>query len=206
MKPNLQTRNASMILGLMAAATVTGFAKTPASEAHITIRVLDYVNLPATARAELQANAKRVLGQAGVPVEFVECFTGGVETGAEACRAPLGPIDFNLRILQPKLAMKGEQLGYAAMTPDGGAIVTVFINPAERKARAASLSDGAFLGHAVAHEIGHLLLGPNSHSSSGIMRPVWRPIDEEWMAKGVLVFGAGEASRMRSALMAAPGR
>jgi len=91
--------------------------------------------------------------------------------------------------------MKGEQLGYAAMTPDGGACITVFANPAVRRARSGALSDGVLLGHAVAHEIGHLLLGPNSHTSGGIMRPVWRPCDEEWIAKGVLVSDGWQAKK-----------
>lgn len=190
-----------MILGLMLA-TVSGFSKTPVSDVGVTVRLLDYVNLPAGERSEVAATAKRVLAQAGVAVEFVECFSGGVETGTPACTAPLGPADLILRILQPKFAAKGEQLGYAAMTSEGGAYITVFINPAQRKARVGSLDDGVFLGHAVAHEIGHLLLGSNAHSSSGIMRPVWRPVDEEWMVKGVLVFDAGQAKQMRSKLTA----
>ena len=33
------------------------------------------------------------------------------------------------------------------------------------------------LGLTVAHEIGHALLGSNSHSSRGIMRPHWDPED-----------------------------
>lgn len=190
-----------MILGLMLA-TVSGFSKTPVSDVGVTVRLLDYVNLPAGERSEVAATAKRVLAQAGVAVEFVECFSGGVETGTPACTAPLGPADLILRILQPKFAAKGEHLGYAAMTSEGGAYITVFINPAQRKARVGSLDDGVFLGHAVAHEIGHLLLGSNAHSSSGIMRPVWRPVDEEWMVKGVMVFDAGQAKQMRSKLMA----
>ena len=201
MKPNLVGRNASMILGLMLA-TVPGFSKTPVSDVRLTVRLLDYVNLPAGARREVASTATRVLAQAGVAVEFVECFTDGVDSGTPACTAPLGPADLILRIFQPKFAPKGELLGYAAMTSEGGAYITVFINPAQRKARVGSLDDGVFLGYAVAHEIGHLLLGANSHSTSGIMRPAWRPVDEEWMAKGVLVFDARQAKQMRSKLLA----
>jgi hypothetical protein len=38
------------------------------------------------------------------------------------------------------------------------------------------------------------------------MRPLWRPCDEEWMAKGVLMFDAGQAARMRAALILNPAR
>ncbi|MBS1873917.1 MAG: hypothetical protein JSU00_11945 [Acidobacteria bacterium] len=200
MKLKALARAVSLISGLIA--TVPGSSATPANDMRLTIRVLDYADLPPAALAELEANAKRILRQAGVAVDFVECFTGGVETRSEACGAPLGPFVFNLRILEPRQAMKGEQLGYAAMSPEGGAIVTVFLNPAQRKARVASLSDPAFLGHAVAHEVGHLLLGPNAHSSSGVMRPVMRESDEEWMARGLLLFSADQARRMQARLRA----
>src|SRR6185295_3420317 len=128
--------------------------------------------VPAATRNELEANSRRVLGEAGVVVEFVECLIGGAENGAATCLAPLGPTDFILRILQPKPGIKAEELGYAAMTPDGGAYITVFINPVQRMAGVNNLSDGALLGHVVAHEMGHLLLGANSHTSGGIMRSV----------------------------------
>ena len=201
MKPNLIAGNASLILGLMMF-TLPGFPKTPLSRVSITIRLLDHVNLLAEGRQDLEANAKRVFGAAGVAVELIQCFRGGVATGIPACTTPLGPTDFVVRVLHPKLAAKDRQLGYAAMTSEGGAYVTVFLDPARRRARVSSLTDGTLLGHAVAHEIGHLLLGPNSHSSSGIMRPVWLLCDEEWMAKRVLLFGSDEAIRMRAALTA----
>ena len=190
----------NLVIAVVVAATLPAFSKKSTSDVRITIRIMDYVNIPAVERAEVQTNAKRILGQAGVAVAFVDCFIAGVATGDETCRNPLGPVDFDLRISPPKQSMKGE-LGYAAMSPDGGAIVTVFIDPRRRKARAGNLSNGVIVGHAVAHEIGHLLLGPNSHSAAGIMRPVWRPVDEEWMAQGGLLFDQRQASRMRSALI-----
>jgi hypothetical protein len=199
MKTSLVGRHASMILGLMLAA-VPGLSRISVSDGRITVLLMDYVNLPDDVRSEVTINAKRIFGQAGVTAEFVECFHGGVMTDLPACTAPLGS-DLILRILRPKQAVKDRQLGYAAMTAQGGAYVTVFIDPVQRRARLSSLSDGVLIGHAVAHEIGHLLLGANSHSSSGIMRPVWRPCDEEWMVKRALLFDARQARQIRSALM-----
>jgi hypothetical protein len=194
-----------MAVGLILA-TTPAFSETPICDVRLTVRLLEYVNLPAGTRSEIVVTARRLLVQAGVAVEFVECYSGGSETGAPKCTASLGPSDLYLRIFQPKLAVKGEQLGYAAMTPEGGAYVTVFINPEHRTARASNLDDGVLLGHAVAHEIGHLLLGANTHTSSGIMRPLWRPVDEEWMARGALVFDSGQARKMRATLIARSGR
>jgi len=201
MKPNFITRNLAAILGLMAA-SVPLIAKTPATNTRLTVRVYDYVNLSNKTESELAENARRILAQAGIAVELALCFTGGLDTGEPGCIGPLGPADLILRIVQRKFAVRGEQLGYASMSEDGGAYITVLVNPAERKARVGALSDGSYLGHAVAHEIGHLLLGTNEHSSTGIMRPVWRVCDEEWMSRGLLFFDARQASRMRERLIA----
>jgi hypothetical protein len=201
MKPNLVGRVASVILGLMAA-SLTSPAKVPASAIHLTVRLYDYVNLPPNVRSELTANAVRILGHAGITVEFVECPAGGVKSDNEACLAPLGPTDLVLRILQPTLAKTGEELGNAILGPGGGVLMTVYLRPA----RAGGVSTGRMLGHAVAHEIGHLLLGVNSHSASGIMRPVIRRSDQEKMVRAWLLFDADQAKRMRTALIARASR
>ena len=159
-----------------------------------------------TFRQELVVNWK-TLRSGSSPTRESQSTSSSVtpaESRPAAKRAPArsGPSDLILRIFQPKAAVKGEQLGYAAMTPEGGAYITVFVNPSEQKARVGNLSNGIYLGHAVAHEVGHLLLGPNSHSTAGIMRPVWRPVDEDWMGKRALLFDAGQASRMQSSLVA----
>jgi hypothetical protein len=46
------------------------------------------------------------------------------------------------------------------------------------------------LGHAMAHELGHLLLGTNSHSSDGLMRAQWNRGDLAEAARGNLLFSA----------------
>jgi hypothetical protein len=201
MKTNHLRRNAAAALSLILTAP-SGFPKTPASQVHLTVRVFDYVGVAGNTRRELAASAARILRAAGVDAEFVGCLSGQAETGAAACPGRLGPSDFVLRIVDARLAPDYRHLAYSAATRKGGAYVTLFVNPEQRKARVNALSDGVLFGHAAAHELGHLLLGPDSHSDSGIMRPFWTVRDEEWMAKGALCFDSGQASRMRSSLTA----
>jgi hypothetical protein len=197
-------RNLSVMLLVL---SIPGLSTPAGNEAHrLTIRVMDYAGLPVATLGELETNARRVLRSAGVSVDFVECYGRELKSGAAACLGVPGSTDVILRILQPKFAVKGEQLGYAAMRPEGGAYVTIFVNPAEQKARNGRLENGTLLGHAVAHEVGHLLLGAKSHATAGIMRPAWRPVDEEWMVKGVLLFGKDEAVRMQMAIARLAGR
>lgn len=54
------------------------------------------------------------------------------------------------------------------------------------------------LGCVTAHELGHLLLGSNSHSSTGIMQSPWREKQVREALDGTLLFTAEQAKRLRA--------
>jgi hypothetical protein len=56
-------------------------------------------------------------------------------------------------------------------------IAYILYNRIERFALAQGAPVARGLGHVIAHEIGHLLLGVNSHSRDGLMQPDWLPRD-----------------------------
>lgn len=64
-----------------------------------------------------------------------------------------------------------------------------------------SLTD--ILGNVMAHELGHLLLGSNSHTATGIMRARWQAEELRRAGEGSLLFNAEQAERMRGKLRAA---
>jgi hypothetical protein len=166
----------------------------------LTVLLRNYSGIPESSIVEMASSAERVLRKARIEVAIVECAASGAETGPAICSQALDPTTLILRIQLPSLAASGKQVGYAAMTRSGGAYITLLADPARRRSSVESLSDGVLLGHALAHEIGHLLLGPDSHASSGIMRPSWRSADQEWMAKGLVHFTSSESQRMRARL------
>ena len=57
---------------------------------------------------------------------------------------------------------------------------------------------GRFLGHFMAHELGHLLLPQYSHSATGLMRAEWNREDLERAQHGLLRFTAEQATLVRS--------
>ena len=64
-------------------------------------------------------------------------------------------------------------------------------------------ADGAaLLGHVIAHEIGHLLLPADSHSSRGVMRGEWDRTQFDDMAKGLLTFAPKEVQLIRNRVRA----
>ena len=60
---------------------------------------------------------------------------------------------------------------------------------------------GLLLGHLIAHEIGHLLLGPDRHSSTGIMRPKWSRKDAKVASSGELLFTRAQGRRIRAQVL-----
>ena len=56
----------------------------------------------------------------------------------------------------------------------------------EESERKGSFPEHVLLGHIMAHEMGHLFLGPGSHSGRGIMRFPWQKADLERASRGGL--------------------
>jgi hypothetical protein len=65
---------------------------------------------------------------------------------------------------------------------------------------------GQILGHAVAHEIGHLLLATDTHPLVGIMKETYNSDDLFAMAKGHLLFAPGESRVIRKTILSLPPR
>ena len=160
--------------------------------------------LPATL-GEAEKEASKIFGLAGVQLTWVDCSTDDAEVRiGQTCHPPFGSADLRLRLLPHRLAELRQthphSLGLALPCPatDGGCFVNVFYQRAEELATDGELGLPKVLGHAIAHEIGHLLLGSNAHSPVGIMRAKWGPEDLRRANRGNLLFGAKEAELIRA--------
>ena len=58
-----------------------------------------------------------------------------------------------------------------------GVLATVFADRVELLAGLSETDSALLLGRAIAHEVGHLLLGSNAHSLRGLMCAQWTPAD-----------------------------
>jgi hypothetical protein len=93
-------------------------------------------------------------------------------------------------------------LGYSLPDARFGVNATVFYDRIETVSKMGDVSLSAMLGHAIAHEIGHVLLGTTDHSPSGIMKARWVRADFRQAGMGLMQFTAreGEAIRKGSAV------
>jgi hypothetical protein len=84
----------------------------------------------------------------------------------------------------------------------GGTLATVFT---DRIAWLAALSRAKYtdlLGRAVAHEIGHLLIGTNEHSASGLMRAIWTAAELTRNDRDDWLFTTDDRARLHRSRMA----
>jgi hypothetical protein len=102
-----------------------------------------------------------------------------------------------------KLTVSNEPLGFAQQCPDSepGCVANIFYAKIDEVAWRAGGRSARILGHTMAHELGHLLLGANAHSPSGIMRGDWSPEDLMFMRSGELTFTLLQSDQILNSLL-----
>jgi len=92
----------------------------------------------------------------------------------------------------------------AFLSADGtGCYSDVFFDQATELRSNWSVDLASLLGNVAAHELGHLLLGSNSHARDGIMKARWQREELLKVRRDNLLFTAEQAERMRGKLVAA---
>jgi hypothetical protein len=210
----------ALVLALGATATATAQTATASGSAYppvpggmqpgltITLRLYNYAHVATALLVRSEGEAGAIFRQAGVETIWVDCPLSETELDRiPACQGPMSRADFVLRIRSsattPQAAAHDDALGSAlACLPNGiGCSAEVFYPRVAHWASGGDISAYQLLGHAMAHEIGHLLLGPNSHSRDGIMRPQWNSNDLRVVAQASLRFTPEEAAHLRSAVL-----
>jgi hypothetical protein len=166
------------------------------------VRLYNYASVTSEGLAKAQQQASGIFCQIGVEVVWVDDTTLQKRPGAVAFEE----VDLFLRILpQPRATLASRSALGEALPCDlrrEGCIASVFLNRAKQLADRTGMSLHQVLGHAMAHELGHLLLGSNSHSGWGLMRAVWNNRDMQRAAKGDLLFTSEQAEAISQKVLA----
>ena len=153
----------------------------------VTILTFDFVSLPEKIQNPMREKAGKIYQQAGVELQWAPCPTvEGTLAFYPNCTGYKETTHLMLRILSaaPK-GMKTDAKGEALL---GARIVNVFWDRVQDEAARYNVPISDMLAQVIAHEIGHLLLGSNSHSSSGIMMGKWKLEDLGSISRGGIRF------------------
>ncbi len=176
-------------------------------ESTVNVRTYDYTNLTAGNLADARAEADRIFRNARIAVRWIDCWVPGKPGGAP-CTEPLAAgKDLMLRLVDrmpsadaptARISPLGESM--VDREQRGGVLMTVDVFPVHRIADRTSTSASLLLGRAIAHEIGHLLLGSADHARLGLMRPFWSHDELRGSKPADWGFSSREAAQMRQTL------
>lgn len=93
-----------------------------------------------------------------------------------------------------------QALGYALPCAERGMQVTIYADRVETVSGSALAAFHRVLGHALAHEIGHVFLRSCGHDNSGLMKGVWAKSEWQRAAVSILPFTPGQATVMHQQL------
>jgi hypothetical protein len=177
------------------------FAGVEGSGLTIRVRVNNYAQAAPATIASAEREAGRILGEAGLRMVWLDCSMehfGGVHVQQNPCLDPLEATDIVLRVLseQTQNRFQDTVFGFAVVP----ILASVYYDYALRTAKRdnAEFEAPIILGCVIAHEIGHLLLGSNSHSSSGVMQPRWERKQVKQAMTGVMLFTHEQSERIQT--------
>lgn len=182
-----------------------------ASSVPMTVRLYNFADV---GRAEIESSretASRVLAQAGVGLNWLDCtiIPAGTLPGEPAkptdagCNQVTGQQTLVIRVMparmMPSDLPKGT-FGFAMLSKSDphATIANVYFDRIRQISDGRKVRRGVLLGNMIAHEIGHLLLGAASHSGEGIMHIPWGPRELRQADLIQLSFSPKQASRMQA--------
>jgi hypothetical protein len=194
------TQVASLILAC--AINLAGISLEAAQESTedypvITVHVYNYAHIPDLRLARTQKRVEGFFLGAGIRFKWAD-----TRLPSASGPGPAGPVwnpdpsDFVLKIV-PGFPRSAGQLQEPVFGFAAGRQVTIFNKRTEDIAFNAEVTHPEILAIAIAHELGHALLGPKSHSDAGIMRPRMQPEDFRKAQCMSLSFTPNQADRMR---------
>lgn len=157
-----------------------------ANNLRLTIVIYNHANVGPEVLSGAEHTVSNILDHAGVQVVWREGFAYAAERRAMSSPPPEDPATLVIK-LQPE-----SESGRYGVRPVCGGIgfpsgAIIFVQRL----------DATWLGYVMAHELGHMLLGPNAHAVAGIMRGTFLPEDWEKAAQGTLGFTGSQNRQIR---------
>jgi hypothetical protein len=174
--------------------------------ASLTVLLYNYTEVPRRTLTDAEAFAGRSYRAAGIEISWVECASSEEDADRfRACEhATQGRSPF-LKVIPETMAAK---LHLSTKSEDalGVALASsayVLYSRVQETARLWGMPEYVILGRTLAHELGHVLLGENSHTRSGLMSPRFCRQDLV-LDTGQFLFDRKQAVRLRELLLNGP--
>lgn len=170
----------------------------------VSISVFNDARVPPLVLAAARRQAEAVFQKSGIALIWIDCGSPGNWRPEGGCQDVSFPSHLSVRLVTAKKGLSAETYGQSYLDGRGqGAYANVYAASLASAKALALINEGDLLGCVVAHEVGHLLLGKNSHSPEGLMRAKWEVGQLLDATHGNLGFSAAEAELMRARYLSA---
>ena len=180
--------------------------EVPGQPRHLQVSLFNDAQVDSATLAEAQSRASAIFSHSGIEVDWLVCAAANPNDFVPrrtACSVLTWPSHLSVRIRSRGVSVSADTFGQAFVSAEGeGLYSNVYYQNLARSARHPELSDAELLGCVLAHELGHLLLGTNSHSASGLMQARWDSSTLRTAALSSLFFTPAQSATLRSRLAA----
>jgi hypothetical protein len=164
----------------------------------INVSVYNYAQVPEQTLERTEKEVARVFREVGVEATWRNCNLSPADTHQDAnCTQLATPTNLILRILPEIPVTQGvandHTMGFAF-----GNFATVSFRWAQEEAAAVGAMPSEILTVAATHELGHLLLGAESHAPRGVMRARFSREDFARAPLGAFTFTTEQGQQMRA--------
>lgn len=165
----------------------------------ITVLVYNYAHLPERSLEHAKRVTEVIFRQSGLVIVWKDCRTAPSMDATDASiEQPLADGILILRIVSRVEPAMGIPTTNETMGLSFGNLALVSLEAIREAALGGVGMPLEILGAAIAHELGHLLLGPHSHSATGIMQPGWSHEGSDRRRLSALTFTPQQAESIRS--------
>lgn len=181
----------------------------PSGSLRLQIHFHNYADAPPWMLREAVSIARGAYRGANIEIDWLDCTPALPGLPApSACHDQPRPTSLVVQLASNKMARQTSIakriFGYALPSLPGrfSTRASLFYERIQDYSEAHGLDSNVLLGMALAHEIGHLLLGRDSHDARGLMSCPWDKADIVNAARGRLAFTSRQTERIRASVFA----
>ncbi len=207
MKDRWQIARFAGTLALIGGCAMGKTERTIAPEVALSIRVYDHAQVTPALLNSAENETGRLFQAAGIRIVWEHpLYLSSEDEGTDMTYAssppPNGRPYLVIRFIRrlPADVLPGA-LGYSLPFARRGAHVLILYDRVEALTRKVNTADYTVLGHAMAHELGHVLLGSAGHTTGGLMQGRWTPASWRLAVAGLLAFDAAEKGQIRAGVL-----
>jgi hypothetical protein len=164
------------------------------------VNFFDDASVPKSVLDTAKREAARIFKTAHIEILWIDCSTTAVLPNS-SCRKLNTATHLNVRIVPTGKGENEDVFGIAFLGGDGiGTYTDVFYQSVKKLCPQARINPGILLGHVMAHELGHLLLGSRAHSPWGLMCGNWHAQELRRVEMGTLFFTPEQVDSIHSRL------